>query len=56
MSGIGGSEDPADAVRLYQSACEDGNVFACYFLGQAAAAGLGMETFARAQARRVLRL
>lgn len=43
MSGIGGDEDPAEAVRRYESACEDGNVFACYFLGQAAARGLGMD-------------
>ncbi len=54
MSGIAGSEDPTEAVRLYEGACQNGNVFACYFLGQAAAAGLGMDEPDPARARELL--
>lgn len=43
MSGIGGTTDPEDAVRRYDAACQAGNTFACYFQGQAAQHGLGME-------------
>lgn len=54
MSGIAGDEDVGEGVRLYESACQNGNVFACYYLGQAAAAGLGMDAPDPARARELL--
>jgi len=54
VSGMAGSEDPREGVRLYQSACENGDVFGCYYLGQAAAAGLGMDEPDPARARELL--